>query len=168
MSTERKLYITNKWVVFIFLYYFVLFSLGLYFTVNILINRYLSDEGIFVQALAGSMSMALTASSICYIRKLYKLCFTYSSDENSADQLFLKRLGTMVYFIVRPFFGVAFSLMVVATLKSAFLVSATADTVLEEGFIYICLVTSFYVGFLSGEFINKLEQNGQEKFNSII
>lgn len=116
----------------------------------------------------GSIAISLAAASIAYIRKLYKLCFQYSSDQEDEDQIFLKRLGTLVYFVTRPIFSVVFSILVVATLRSGFLVSTDKAVELDIGFVYIAMISSFYVGFLSGEFIKKLEEKGISKIKKII
>jgi len=165
---ERKLYITKAWVVIIFIYYSIIFLVGAWFSFDILFKAENECVNIFKSALIGSVSIALTAASIAYIRKLYKLCFRYTSLQEEDDQLFLKRTGTIVYFCTRPIFSVAFSLLVVATLRSALLMSSSTENELEAGFIYICMITSFYVGFLSGEFIKKLEEKGSSKFKEIL
>lgn len=168
MSEERKLYITKRWVIVIFIYYSILFVIGTVASFNILLVVE-SKETIIVQsAIIGSVAIALTASSIAYIRKLYKLCFSYASNQEEEDQLFLKRLGTIVYFLTRPIFAIAFSLLVVASLRSALLMSSPSSNEMEAGFVYICMITSFYVGFLSGEFIKKMEKNGTGKFKDIL
>lgn len=168
MDKDRKLYITKAWVVIIFIYYVAVFALGSYVSFEILLSSENPDVKILSNAIIGSVAIALTASSIAYIRKLYKLCFSYSSEQEEEDQLFLKRLGTIVYFITRPIFALAFSLLVVATLKVTLIVSSSDGKELNSGFIYICMITSFYVGFLSGDFIKKLEEKGASKFKKIV
>lgn len=127
-----------------------------------------TNLSIFKQALLGSTSIALAAASAAYIRKLYKLCFNFSSEHDSVDQLFLKRLGTVVYFIVRPLFSILFAILVVAGIRSGIKLSSSSGLKLDEGFIYLTMVSSFYVGFLSGDFIKKLESKGQKKLDSLI
>lgn len=166
MNEERRLYITKGWVVTIFSYYIFLFVGGSIFSVITLLGVGLTEVDIFKRTLLGSGAIAVTAASIAYIRKLYKLCFQYSSDQETADQIFLKRLGTIVYFMTRPIFSIAFAMLVVISLKSALLLSSTTEVPLEEGFMYISMITSFYVGFLSGEFIKKLEKDGLDKIRN--
>lgn len=126
------------------------------------------DIDIFKQSLVGSASMALAAACAAYIRKLYKLCFNFSSEQDGDDHLFLKRTGTVVYFIIRPLLSILFSALVVASIRSGIILSSSSDIKLDEGFIYLTMVSSFYVGFLSGDFIKKLESKGQKKLDSLI
>lgn len=167
-SDNRKLYITKNWVIGIFAYYLIIFLIASIGTGYILFSGSSSGLSIFKQALLGSISIALAAASTAYIRKLYKLCFNFSSEQDGDDQLFLKRLGTVVYFIVRPLFSILFAILVVAGIRSGIVLSSSADLKLDEGFIYLTMVSSFYVGFLSGDFIKKLESKGQKKLDSLI
>ncbi len=165
---DRKLYITKSWVVFIFFYYLVLLFLGGYISISMLFYKETSDLTIFDRALFGSMSVALAASSCSYIRKLYKLCFNFSSEQNNEDQLFLKRLGTVVYFVARPVFSILFALLVVTGVRSGIILSTSSELRVDEGFIYLTMASSFYVGFLSGDFIKRLESKGVKKLDSLL
>jgi hypothetical protein len=165
---DRKLYITKSWVVIIFIYYLFLFFVSSIGTGYVLFYGSALDLDIFKQALVGSTSIALAAACAAYIRKLYKLCFNFSSEQDGDDQLFLKRMGTVVYFIVRPLFSILFSVLVVAGMRSGIILSSSSELKLDEGFVYLTMVSSFYVGFLSGDFIKKLESKGQKKLDSLI
>lgn len=165
---DRKLYITKKWVVSILVYYVVLFIGS-----SIAAGYVLFFEGalaidVFKQALLGSASMALAAACAAYIRKLYKLCFNFSSSQDEDDQLFLKRMGTIIYFVVRPLFSILFSVLVVAGIRSGIILSSSSAIKMDQGFLYLTMVSSFYVGFLSGEFIKKLESRGPRKLDSLV
>ncbi len=165
---NRKLYITKGWVIFIFIYYLVLLLLGGYVSISMLFYKEINQLTIFDRALFGSMSVALAASSCSYIRKLYKLCFNFSSEQNNEDQLFLKRLGTVVYFVARPVFSILFALLVVTGVRSGIILSTSSELKVDEGFIYLTMASSFYVGFLSGDFIKKLESKGVKKLDSLV
>ena len=169
MSDEqRKLYITKNWVITILLYYFLVFISSATVATYILFISSDYQFPIFQLALVGSIAIALAAASAAYIRKLYKLCFNFSSQQDEADQLFLKRLGTIVYFLARPLYSVLFALLVVMGIRSGLVLSASTPLKLEEGFIYLTMASSFYTGFLSGEFIKRLEIKGLKKLDSII
>ncbi len=165
---NRQLYITKNWVIVILVYYLIIFMISSLGTGYLLFMGNSTGLSIFKQALLGSASMALAAASAAYIRKLYKLCFNFSSEQDGDDQLFLKRLGTIVYFIVRPLFSILFAILVVAGIRSGIILSSSSGLKLDEGFIYLTMVSSFYVGFLSGDFIKKLESKGQKKLDSLI
>lgn len=163
---ERKLYITPNWVRLVFFYYCVLFGVGLYFTISTLLFAAVSLD-VIKDALIGSIAISVCASSIFYIRKLYKLCFSYASEQENDDQIQLKRLGTLFYFFTRPIFAVLFSILVVIGFSSG-MNAAAKSTSLEVGFVYLTMFFSFYVGFLSGAFIKKLEKDGTKKLDKIV
>ncbi len=169
MSNEnRRLYITKNWVMAILAYYFIIFLGGCIGATTILLDDLDSKLTIFQRGIFGSISIALAAASAAYIRKLYKLCFKFSSEQDGEDQLFLKRLGTIVYFLARPLFSIIFALLIVTGVRSGLILATSPSLKLEEGFIYLTMASSFYVGFLSGEFIKKLELKGLKKLDSFI
>jgi hypothetical protein len=168
MGNSRKLYITKKWVMGIFIYYLSIFLVGCTGSIYVLALDGAIDLNHFQRALLGAMSISLAAASASYIRKLYKLCFNFSSEQNDDDQLFLKRLGTVVYFIVRPMFSVLFAILVVTGMRSGIILSTSPEIAIDEGFVYLTMVSSFYIGFLSGDFIKKLESKGKEKLDSLL
>lgn len=165
---ERRLYITKTWVVIIFIYYFALFIFAIYYSIDVLLNGELVGQNALYRALVGSIAIALAASSAAYIRKLYKLCFMFSSEHDNDDQVFLKRLGTIVYFLARPLFAVIFAVVVVIGVYSGILLSTSPALVIEDGFVYLTMASSFYVGFLSGEFIKRIETKGRDKLDKLI
>jgi hypothetical protein len=167
-NINRKLYITKHWVIALFIYYIVLFFVSLLSMGYVLFNSNSINLDIFEQALLGSASMALAAACAAYMRKLYKLCFNFSSGQDDVDQLFLKRMGTVLYFIIRPLFSILFSTLVVIGIRSGIILSSSSELKLDEGFLYLTMASSFYVGFLSGDFIKKLESKGQKKLDSLI
>lgn len=167
-KTERTLYITKNWVLAIFVYYLLLFFSSIAGTIFVLLFDGATNYGIFKQSLIGSASIALAAASTAYIRKLYKLCFSFSSEQDNADQLFLKRMGTIVYFLVRPLFSILFSLLVVVGARSGIILSSTSTVELDQGFLYLTMASAFYVGFLSGDFIKKLESKGEKQLDSLV
>jgi len=166
MSTDRKLYVTKNWVIVLFIYYSLLFVAGILGALEVLINQ-IDSENILKSALLGSISISLSASAIAYIRKLYKLCFSYSSDQESVDQLSFKRLGTMFYFFTRPIYALLFSVLIVIGCNSGMLASSK-NFDLDSGFIYITMFFSFYAGFLSGDFIKKLEESGKKQLGKLV
>ena len=170
MEIERKLYITKNWVVAILLYYSAIFIFSACKAVSLLIDlpSMLDNQlsYIFEASLTGSISIALAASAIAYIRKLYKLCFVYASSQDGDDQLQLKQLGTAFYFFTRPLFAVAFAILIVVGMRSG-MVAASKEITFDEGFVYVCMFFSFYAGFLSGEAIKNIEQYGKNKLNQV-
>lgn len=162
----------NKfWVILIFIYYFLLFILG---TVGsfILLNlkRFLDYElSHFTIALCGSIAMGLVGSTTFYIRKLYKSCINIyskkSPNASSVNSFIL--IGTIFYYFTRPLFSIGFAILIVlGFLSGLFTISATKIE-LGQGLVYITMVLSYFCGFLSGQFIKRLEIRGKQIIKTI-
>lgn len=169
MTEERRLYLTKSWIKGLFVYYFLIFIVGIVLSILALIPSIinLADTSIIIIAILGSVGMALVGASIFYIRKLYKLCFKEYVDVKNEDNSSLKRIGTIVYFIGRPLFGVGFSILVIIGLQSGFMLTSNKPLDLNIGFIYVTMFSSFFVGFLSGKFVKKLEGVGEKVINKV-
>lgn len=170
MVQERKLYLTNSWITALFIYYFVIFLSGLALAVIALVPSTIFDKSpqILGLALFGSIGMSSNGSAIFYIRKLYKLCFSENLCKNDCENTYIRKLGTIVYFIARPLFGVGFSLLVVIGLQSGFMLTITKPIDLNNGFIYLSMFISFFVGFLAGRFIKRLETSGDRILENVL
>ena len=162
MTEERKLYLTNTWVLSLFIYYLLVFIAGICLSIIALLPDLAGIEksDITKVALIGSIGMACIGSSIFYIRKLYKLCF--KEHVTIEKDTYLKRVGTIVYFLARPIFSLGFSILVVIGLQSGFMLTSNKPLDLNNGFVYITMFASFFVGFLSGRFIKQLESSGEK------
>lgn len=167
MGTERTLYLTNTWTTLLFLYYFLFLIGGVVLAIIALLPEmvYESAKSVTHLAVMGSIGMAANGAAIFYIRKLYKLCFTKKLDLASGENLYVRKLGTVVYFIGRPLFSIGFSILVVIGLRSGFLLTMDGPLELNSGFVYVTMFLSFFVGFSSGRFIKQLEQSGEKIVN---
>jgi len=103
--------------------------------------------------------MSSMGSAIYYIRKLYKQVLSENLTE--AKQSPLKEVATFVYFIARPFFSIAFALLVVIGMKSGLILSGASQSTLGYGFVQMTMFFSFFVGFLTGRFLRRLESWGE-------
>lgn len=141
----RTLYLSNKGCIGIFVYYSILFIISVSLVIIYFYQGVINDSDVYIYApLSG-----LFGTCIYYIRKLYKDCFL--DDKISTDKQFLKQSATMIYFVTRPFFAVAFSFIVVIALKAGFKIVATPQSDLNPlNFIYACIFISFFVGLELG------------------
>ena len=145
-----------------FLYYLVILIVGITCaTISIdnlsTIGRKIS---IIRLALLGAAGMAANGGAIFYIRKLYKLCFTENLKLDIAQNSFIKKVGTIIYFAGRPIFSISFSVLIVLGFRSGTFIMTNNSVELSEGFVYTVMFVSFFVGFQSGNFIKKLENYG--------
>jgi len=166
MSSEqlrsRQLYLTNRWILILFVYYFIVIIAGSLLAILALVPSTLfnSAPSIFSLGLIGSAGMAANGSGIFYMRKLYKLCFAESLMISSSVTDYPKLLGTIIYFIARPLFSVGFAILVVIGVRAGFFLTIEGPAQLTSGFVYATMFVSFFVGFLSGRFIKQLEKSG--------
>ncbi len=169
-QNNRKLKLSKRWIIFLYLYYFIIFLTGFLASVFAICPRLLGSKqfDIFETALIGAIGMALNGSSIFYTRKLYKSTISgrLLVSEERAD--FIERLGKGTYFFARPLFAMGFAVLIVVGLQSGFIVSLTDKTTLDEGFVYLVMFLSFFVGFLSGRFIKYLEKKGSSFVGTIV
>jgi len=148
----RKLYLTKTASVWIFIYYSLLFFFSLFLVIRYFYINLVVDKDVYIySSLAG-----LLGSSIYYIRKLYKDCF--NDEKITLENDFLKQLATIVYYLTRPFFAVAFSIFIILGLKAGFIIIASSQNEINpKNFIYVCLFVSFVTGFNVGRLISKFE-----------
>jgi uncharacterized membrane protein (DUF485 family) len=109
--------------------------------------------------------MAMNGSSIFYIRKLYKLCFDNEKLEINNTNHYKEILATVIYFIARPLFSIGFAVLLVIGFKSGFMATTLTEVKLNEGFIFMTMFISFFIGFLTSQFIKKLEHDGSKVIN---
>lgn len=111
---------------------------------------------VFEQAIWGGISMAVLGSSIFYFRKLYKACINLdiSIPNNQEDQI--RQIGVFIYFILRPFFSIAFALIICFTLKESINIMVHSNELLE-GFVFAAMTLCFFGGYSSGDLVDFLE-----------
>lgn len=119
-------------------------------------------------------SMSLVGTSVFYVRKLYKALIndTYSFGVEEAGAQFggvsLRRLGTISYFVFRPLFGVAFSVVVYSLWRLSLSASGIAQAKLTEGFLFTTISLGFLSGFLAGRLLNMLEGYGTRRLSGLM
>lgn len=95
----------------------------------------MNQEQVMIMAFIVSIAVSGMLCSIQYIKRLYKACLT-NRIEIHGD--IVRCIGNITYFIFRPFFAFAFSvLMVFMLLSGMFIVTGNLDYVLNEKFIYV-------------------------------
>lgn len=160
-KTERTLYIGSFSITLIFLYYLTVFLAGIYMAL-VGIGFVPSQFDLFAKAVVGSVGMALNGSAIYYVRKLYKLCFSDSAIVTKGPEgTYLRKLGSIVYFVARPLFAVGFSILVVISLQTGVTVVSSQTPQLTDNYVFVSMFFSFFIGFLTGRFVNNLELVGE-------
>ena len=160
--------LSTNMVIILFIYYFIVFVLGGYTSIEIAIT--LTDTVTKFRVLEDSFCVSISVSgmlcSIQYIKRLYKACITGRIDITNGD--LVKRIGNMAYFIFRPFFAFGFSIiMVFGMLSGMFVITGNLDYILNEKFIYLCVIFASFIGYSIGKLIDKFDDISVEKINNL-
>jgi hypothetical protein len=102
----------------------------------------------------------MLGSSIFYIRKLYKACINLDIVEPSSNEDNIRQIGIIFYYTLRPIFSIGLGVLLFLSFKIG--VSAMVKSPeLNDGFVYSCMFFSFFMGYSSGDVIDKLEKVGK-------
>lgn len=155
-----------KWLM---AYYIVLIIIGLPGMILCLLHESFNYDclDIVELGLIGGAGSALTGCSIFYLRKLYKSCINQDMNNPNNELDKIRELGIYAYFFLRPLFAIIFSLLVHLILRSSVDVIAAPSTKLSEGFIYLSIFLSFFVGFAAGDVVTYIENKSKELGTSI-
>ena len=169
----KRMYLRVGDVKLLFVIYLALMLLGL--IVVILAVAGVANIGANAnKAIIYCASMSFTGTGIFYSRKLYKAlinnAYTFSNLSEDASQidLQLRRLGTISYFVIRPIFGVAFSVVVYSVWRLSLFASGAQDVRVTEGFLYTTIALGFISGFLAGRLLTMLEGYGAKRLNGLL
>ncbi len=160
--------LSKKMLIFLFIYYFTILICGGIIAISIACNlvQELNQEQIIKMAFIVSIAVSGMLCSIQYIKRLYKACLT---DRIETHDDIVKYIGNITYFVFRPFFALAFSIVMVFMLLSGmFIVTGNLDYILNIKFIYLCVVLSGFLGFSVGNLLDRFEKISKEKISNIL
>lgn len=90
----------------------------------------MNQEQVMKMAFIVSIAVSGMLCSIQYIKRLYKACLT---DRIEINDDMVKCIGNITYFVFRPFFAFAFSIVMVFMLLSGmFIVTGNLDYILNK------------------------------------
>lgn len=162
-SDEQIYSLSKKTLIILFLYYSIILIVGGIFAIIIaccLMNE-VNYEQIIKLAFAVSIAVSGMLCSVQYIRRLYKACLT---DRIKVIDASVKCVGNVTYFVFRPLFAFAFSIVMVFMLLSGMVViTGNMDYVLNEKFVYLCAVISSFLGYSVGNFLDRFEKISKKK-----
>lgn len=160
--------LSKKMLIFLFIYYLMILVCGGVFAIRIACNlmQEMNQEQIMKMAFIVSIAVSGMLCSIQYIKRLYKACLTNRIEIK--DDL-MKCIGNITYFIFRPFFAFAFSIVMVFMLLSGmFIVTGNLDYILNKKFVYLCVVLSSFLGYSVGNLLDKFEKISEDKISTIL
>lgn len=155
--------ISKTQLVVIFVYYFLMLLIGgvLLITTLCELSEDMSKKQIIIKTVISSLSASGMLCSLQYIKRLYKACITNRIVQNST---FAGSIGNLVYFISRPFFAFAFVvIMIYALLSGMFGVTGCLDYIINEKFLYLCVILSSFIGYSVGRVLDKFENISKEQ-----
>ena len=159
--------LSKRMLIFLFIYYFLFLVCGGIFAIKIAcrLMREMSQGQIMEMAFIVSIAVSGMLCSIQYIKRLYKACLTDRIEMNNGT---IKNIGNITYFILRPFFAFALSIVMVFMLLSGmFIVTGNLDYILNKKFVYLCVVLSSFLGYSVGNLLDKFEKISEEKISNI-
>nr|AXB84834.1 hypothetical protein DRB99_07585 [Clostridium butyricum] len=158
-------------LIFLFIYYTVLLLVSSLITIHLIYTHYLSLSvnvnytiG-FNKILITCISFSICSSCIYYIRKLYKLSLANKIYISSNNNDKLRKLGTISYFLIRPWFSGVFSIVMFLGLNSGILI-VSGTNIPYNRLMDLYIFLSFFVGFSSGKFIQFIETKSDDIINS--
>lgn len=159
--------LSKKMLIFLFIYYFIILISGGIFSIIIACSlmKGVNQDQIVIQAFGVSIAVSGMLCSVQYIKRLYKACLT---DRIQISDDVIKYIGNITYFLFRPFFALAFSVVMVFMLLSGmFVVTGNLDYILNEKFVYLCVVVSSFLGYSVGNLLDRFEKISEEKVSNL-
>lgn len=116
-------------------------------------------------ALKFCVSLALIGATIFYSRKLYKACINDSYNFTSGASI--QTIGTFFFFILRPAFAGAFAWVTHMIWEASIISSVINFTQFSTTHLYLSGILGFFVGFLTGRVLARMEAVGEKHLNGI-
>jgi hypothetical protein len=163
---ETLIYVLSKGnVIFIAIYYLILIAAGI--TISIItfanINGFIS-QNIILSSTVVSIAVALMLCSLQYIRRLYKACIDerIKAIESKND---LRHLGNLLYFLFRPVYAAVFVIVLEFAFLGGVVIITSSDVVINERFLYLCVIISCFIGFSIGRVLDGFESLSTKKID---
>lgn len=154
--------LTKSMIVFLFIYYFLILIIGSISSIYIACNvKNINEDNLLKNAFIVSISVSGMLCSIQYIHRLYKACI---NEKIKISSEFLKSIGNFTYFVFRPFFSFAFVIIMIFSLLSGmYVVTGEMDCIVNEKFLYLCVILSSFIGFSIGKVLDKFKNVSDSK-----
>lgn len=159
--------LSKKMIIFLFVYYFIILFCGVVLSITVAceLMTELDQIQIIKNAFLASIVVSGMLCSVQYIKRLYKACITNRIELNG-DIIIM--IGNLTYFIFRPCFAFVFAVVIVfALLSGMFIVTGNLDYVLNEKFVYLCIIISSFEGYSVGNLMDRFEKVSEEKITNL-
>lgn len=160
--------LSKRSVVTLFVYYIILIICGIVGSVIILTKLHtnsLQAEKLLLYTVIVSFSVSMMLNGLQYCKRLYKACITNRIQVSGKT---FGPLGNLMYFFLRPLFALVFTIvMIFALLSGMVIVTGNLDFVVNERFLYLCAILSSFIGFSTGQLLDKFESISQKEIEKI-
>jgi hypothetical protein len=164
----------NEWfklrkelIVFLFVYFLAITGIMTYFLISgIFIFNSTANADIFYHSLITASLTSILGATVFYIRKLYKACINLDIIKPISDDDKIREIGVFFYFFLRPIISLVLSIVILLILKSGINVLATSNE-LTKNFFYLSIIISFFIGYSSGDLIDRFEILGKKVIDKI-
>lgn len=112
-----------------------------------------NNRKLIIETLKTSLSVSGMLCGLQYIQRLYKACIAHRIVGNITIS---GRMGNIMYFVIRPICSFAFVIvMIFALLSGMYIVTGNLDYVINEKFLYLCVIFSSFIGYSIGRVLDK-------------
>lgn len=150
----------------LFIYFSILLLTGIVFSILIMCNLPTNENVSLVirKTILSSLSVSAMMCSMQYIKRLYKACIT---DRIIGCSSPFGQLGNIVYFLLRPIYSFAFVIiMMFSFLSGMFVITGNLDYIINEKFLYLCVILASCIGYSVGDVLDKFEMSSKEKIEN--
>lgn len=161
-KNQKLMALGKNTLVSIFIFYILIQAITLY---RVFLLLFLDKAPTSRGALMFCILMSLIGATVFYSRKLYKACIsdTYNFTDGSDNQV----IGTFFFFVFRPIFASIFALVSHMIWESTIMSSVSGFTQFSPTHFYVSGVLGFFVGFLAGRVLNKMESSGEKHLKGV-
>lgn len=150
--------LTQKNIYTISAYYILLIVLGIIVSAYTMMNVYkFEKKHLFFFAIVSSIAVSSMLCSVQYLKRIYKACIDNRVTMPTKESPYI-HLGNLLYFFLRPIFACVFTIIAIFSILSGFIViTSSVDYILNDKFLYLCVIVSSFIGFSIGSVLDAFE-----------
>ena len=149
-------------------YYVVIIVVAMVISIWIMsISINIQAENILFYTGMATISVAAMLCCLQYLKRLYKACIDKRIvPSEPADDV--RALGNSIYFVLRPLYAMVFAVVADFALLSGVIIVSSADFVINNRFMYLCILISSMIGFSIGRVLDAFETISEKKIQSTL
>ena len=148
--------------VVILLIYLAIMSASLVYSLLLIGSREIENS---TNALQFCIGLSLIGAAIFYSRKLYKACISNSYNFESGARI--QTIGTFFFFVLRPAFAAVFAWVTHMIWEVTIITSVKDFSEFSITHFYLSGILGFFVGFLAGKVLSRMEAVGEKHLGGV-